>query len=361
MYTHFLVPIDDSALSAINVESAVQLARSLGARITFFHATTDAGGARQGARLKARGTQGFVEPALGDVYAMLAKAAVQAASTGVPCQTCTRADDHPARAIVHAALEHGCDLVVMATHGSRLLSGVTSGSCTERVIRESHVPVMVTRVASRHPVSAAEQALAVLHGEHRSIQAVALAMQDLADRDLALGSALGQQCVASMLEYLRDFPLRIHHPKEELALHPVLRLRAPSCDALLRDIESQHADEHGLTAQTQASLERVQSEAGDDSTELLLNMRALAKTITAHIALEETSVLPLARQHLTEDDWWHVMLALKEQVLPGFGTVAAAETRHLFARMAALRLGADTELQVGRGPAPLLHSQERIT
>jgi hypothetical protein len=90
-------------------------------------------------------------------------------------------------------------------------------------------------------------------------------------------------------------------------------------------------------------------------------MRALAELITAHIALEETSVLPLARQHLTEDDWWHVLLALKEQVLPGFGAVAAAETRHLFARMAALRLGADTELQAGQGSAYLVHSQEHST
>ena len=42
MYRHLLVPIDASDLSVEVVGNAVGLARSLGARITFFHAISDA-------------------------------------------------------------------------------------------------------------------------------------------------------------------------------------------------------------------------------------------------------------------------------------------------------------------------------
>jgi hypothetical protein len=42
MYRHLLVPVDDSDLSVEVVGNAVALARSLGARITFFHAVSDA-------------------------------------------------------------------------------------------------------------------------------------------------------------------------------------------------------------------------------------------------------------------------------------------------------------------------------
>jgi nucleotide-binding universal stress UspA family protein len=53
MYQHLLVPIDASPLSAANVQAAVQLARSLGARITFFHATADYVATSEGALLHA--------------------------------------------------------------------------------------------------------------------------------------------------------------------------------------------------------------------------------------------------------------------------------------------------------------------
>jgi nucleotide-binding universal stress UspA family protein len=38
MYRHLMVPLDDSPLSADSVARAVELARTLGAKVTFFHA-----------------------------------------------------------------------------------------------------------------------------------------------------------------------------------------------------------------------------------------------------------------------------------------------------------------------------------
>ena len=41
MYRHLLVPIDDSLLSTEVVRQAVLFAKSIGAKVTFFHAKED--------------------------------------------------------------------------------------------------------------------------------------------------------------------------------------------------------------------------------------------------------------------------------------------------------------------------------
>ena len=49
-----------------------------------------------------------------------------------------------APAILESAREHGCDIIVMSTHGLTGLRKVFFGSTTERVLRETTLPVLVT-------------------------------------------------------------------------------------------------------------------------------------------------------------------------------------------------------------------------
>jgi nucleotide-binding universal stress UspA family protein len=51
----------------------------------------------------------------------------------------------PHAAIVTAARELGCDLVVMASHGRRGLEGLLLGSETQKVLATSPCPVLVVR------------------------------------------------------------------------------------------------------------------------------------------------------------------------------------------------------------------------
>jgi nucleotide-binding universal stress UspA family protein len=53
---------------------------------------------------------------------------------------------HPARTIVRFATEEACDLIVMATHGTRGLQHALLGSVTDKVIRQVHCPVLVVRL-----------------------------------------------------------------------------------------------------------------------------------------------------------------------------------------------------------------------
>ena len=68
-----------------------------------------------------------------------------AREAGVQVETLRLSNDHPWEAIVQAAKDKGCDLIVMASHGRRGVSAVVLGSETHKVLTHSTVPVLVVR------------------------------------------------------------------------------------------------------------------------------------------------------------------------------------------------------------------------
>ena len=53
----------------------------------------------------------------------------------------------PAEEIIRAAVDHGCDLIVMATHGRTGLGRLLMGSVAEEVMRKAPCPVMTLKAA----------------------------------------------------------------------------------------------------------------------------------------------------------------------------------------------------------------------
>jgi nucleotide-binding universal stress UspA family protein len=49
------------------------------------------------------------------------------------------------QAIIAAALDRGCDLIAMASHGRGGLSAVVLGSVTNKVLTHTKIPVLVYR------------------------------------------------------------------------------------------------------------------------------------------------------------------------------------------------------------------------
>jgi len=72
----------------------------------------------------------------------VANAAKQA---GVPCDTVLVQNVQPYEAIIAAATDRGCDLIVMASHGNSGLSAVVLGSVTNKVLTHTKVPVLVVQ------------------------------------------------------------------------------------------------------------------------------------------------------------------------------------------------------------------------
>ena len=147
MFKHIIVPTDGSALSTDTAKKAVDFARETGAKVTFFYAKPDYPVAfyGEGALIDPTTPEKFAEMADRQAAEILDSAAALARTAGVACASSAATSDTPYQAIIDAASARGCDLIFMASHGRRGLSGLLLGSETQKVLTHSKVPVLVYR------------------------------------------------------------------------------------------------------------------------------------------------------------------------------------------------------------------------
>jgi nucleotide-binding universal stress UspA family protein len=144
MFKHILVPTDGSELSQSAIHKVLQFAAEIGARVTGFYAMS----------LYLPGfypevlpdtEQEFVETSKARAKTYLGVIEKAAQVLNVPCSTTTETTQHPYEAIIRIAQEQGCDLIAMASHGRRGVSGLLMGSETHKVLTHSKIPVLVFR------------------------------------------------------------------------------------------------------------------------------------------------------------------------------------------------------------------------
>lgn len=147
MFKHLLVPTDGSPLSTDTVKRAISFAKETGAEITFFYAKPDY-------PIALYGEGALIDPTTPDQFSAMAEKqsaeillACQslAANAGVTANTTSEISDVPWEAIIKAAESFNCDLIFMASHGRRGLTGFVLGSETQRVLTHSKIPVLVYR------------------------------------------------------------------------------------------------------------------------------------------------------------------------------------------------------------------------
>ena len=73
----------------------------------------------------------------------LDRAANAAKEAGVSCVTIQLENGQPHQAIIAAAEDKGCDLIVMSSHGRSGLSMVLVGSVTNKLLAHAKTPVLV--------------------------------------------------------------------------------------------------------------------------------------------------------------------------------------------------------------------------
>ncbi len=147
MFRHVLIPTDGSPLSDKAVTAGVSLAKDTGARLTFFYAQPD----QTTSLFGDAGVQRIIDPkVLADsigqhTQEVLGKARQVAEGRGVKFEALSAISDDPYKAIIAAAQRGGCDLILMASHGRRGVSGLLLGSQTQKVLAHSSIPVLVFR------------------------------------------------------------------------------------------------------------------------------------------------------------------------------------------------------------------------
>lgn len=145
MFTHLLVPIDGSELSERAAESGLALAKQLGARITAFVAEPMAPlpTMSSNANLYQRDTDEHNQRTEKHAREVLSHFGKLAEARGVPYDGKFQRSDSVDDAIVNAAQQFGCDLIVMVTHGRGAFGELLFGSHTKHVLTKSKLPLLV--------------------------------------------------------------------------------------------------------------------------------------------------------------------------------------------------------------------------
>lgn len=145
MYTSILVPLDGTERSSLALETALRLARLGGGRVLALHACgpliLDPDDDRPDDPIRGAWRRERIQMA----HDALAYATRRGAEEGVPVSTELSRSNHPYEAIIAAARDHGCDLIVMASHGEGGLAARLLGSETQKVLTHSAIPVLVVR------------------------------------------------------------------------------------------------------------------------------------------------------------------------------------------------------------------------
>ena len=146
MYKNILLPTDGSALSAIAIENGLKFAKAVGAKVTGFYVMLE----RQPESFEDFAPVDAKAPRLDEVTKQEAEKYLKAITdkaqaAGVPCQTHSMKHTSPHQAIIAVATSTGCDLIIMASHGKKGITGELVGSETSRVITHCKIPVLVYR------------------------------------------------------------------------------------------------------------------------------------------------------------------------------------------------------------------------
>lgn len=147
MYRHLLIPSDGSPLAAKAVEGGIELARTLGARVTAFTAVPEYRTPSE-SELMSRHVLSLSEyecQARRNAESVLGPITERARAAGLECDADYALSDRPYEAIVRAAQAHGCDLIFMASHGRRGLSALLHGSQAQAVLTHSTIPTLIYR------------------------------------------------------------------------------------------------------------------------------------------------------------------------------------------------------------------------
>ena len=145
MFKRLLVPVDGGELDARAVSQSIELARQLGAAITGFIAEPQAPIPTESINPITYSHTVNAHAARGAEHAhkVLAHFEQQAAAAGVAFAGLSQQSDDIGQAISDAAVQQGCDMIVMVTHGRSRLGELFLGSCTKQVLARSGLPVLV--------------------------------------------------------------------------------------------------------------------------------------------------------------------------------------------------------------------------
>jgi hemerythrin-like domain-containing protein len=193
-------------------------------------------------------------------------------------------------------------------------------------------------------------AIRLLKAEHKALVAVLHALL-YHGREIEQGAPANFELLTAALRYIREFPERLHHPKEERRLFPLL-LRHADARAVIERLGEEHRLSPVRLDRIEAALARFRTEGVPAYGELADRLREFARFQWDHIRVEESELLPLAGSYLTDEDWKAIDAEFEADVDPlgSGGTVEGefAQLREHLVRHAPPTLGLVNNIVPGR-------------
>lgn len=147
MFKNILVPTDGSKLSQKAIDHALALVQETGAKLTIMTVVPPypAMYAGDGYVMEPMSTDAWDKATKKNAEKLLVTAEKRAKAKGIAAKFLAIRDDPPYAGIIATAKKQKCDLILMASHGRRGLSGLLLGSETTKVLTHSKIPVLVYR------------------------------------------------------------------------------------------------------------------------------------------------------------------------------------------------------------------------
>ena len=145
MFKHILIPTDGSEISAAAIQSGVQFAKEMNAKVTGLTVTTPFHIMAVESISVLNDSQAYDTSAKARATRNLDVIKEAATNAGVEFDLVHASGEHPYEEIVKTAEEKGCDVIFQASHGRRGIQALLMGSETTKVLTHSKIPVLVYR------------------------------------------------------------------------------------------------------------------------------------------------------------------------------------------------------------------------
>ena len=175
--------------------------------------------------------------------------------------------------------------------------------------------------------------LNIIRDEHRSIAAVLHGMQYLVQGVREKKSKVDPKVFRAMLYYLDTFAERVHHPKEDQYLFDALKRRGAGADALIAELEKEHASGEQELRKLEQDLVRYEEGGEKEFPAFAREIESFVAGYWDHMRKEEEGVFPLAERLLKEDDWASIDRAFEQNRDPLAAERETRDFQKLFTRI----------------------------
>lgn len=175
------------------------------------------------------------------------------------------------------------------------------------------------------------KSLDIIHDEHRALAAMLGGM-----RSLVAGIEAGRlrpdfDLLAAMIRYIDEVPEVVHHPKEDQFLFARLRQRCAEALPYIEQLEAEHLQGPARIKTLRDALESYRQQGDTGFASFKLAVTIYLEQEWHHMNTEEHKIFPLARTHLTTEDWAAIDAAFLGNDNPWQG--AAGEYAALFSKI----------------------------